>query len=303
MRYVQLRAFHYVAIHGGFSRAAEALHLTQPAISDQVRKLEQEYDILLFDRRKKQVIVTEAGQRLLEITHRLFEVENQALELLSESRALSSGTLRIMADSALHLLHILRPFREKYPGVQVSVRTGNSEEVVAALISYEADIGVLGEAPVRRDFKQLQLSSTPLVAFASAGGEFSKMPSISLRQLAKVPLVLRERGSMTRQKLEDAALRSGIRLEAAVEAEGREAIREIVASGAGVGIVSEAEFGHDPRLIRIPITGEPIYMDEALICLEERMNGKLIRAFMAMAGNKNGKPAGTGSTGAVPSPA
>lgn len=290
MRYVQLRAFHYVAIHGGFSRAAEALHLTQPAISDQVRKLEQEYDILLFDRRKKQVIVTDAGQKLLEITHRLFEVENQALELLSESRALSSGSLRIMADSALHLLHILRPFRERYPGVQVSVHTGNSEEVVTALLSYEADIGVLGEAPERRDFKQLQLSSTPLVAFAATDSGFSGMTTISLKQLAKVPLVLRERGSMTRQKLEDAALKSGIRLAAAVEAEGREAIREIVASGAGVGIVSEAEFGHDPRLIRIPITGEPIHMDETLICLQERMNGKLIRAFMSMAGSRAGLP-------------
>lgn len=288
MRYVQLRAFHHVAIHGGFSRAAEALHLTQPAISDQVRKLEQEYDILLFDRRKKQVIVTEAGQKLLEITHRLFEVENQALELLSESRALSSGSLRIMADSALHLLQFLRPFREKYPGVQVTVHSGNSEDVVAALLSYEADIGVLGEAIERREFERLQLSSTPLVAFAAATSEFSNLASVSLRQLAKVPLVLRERGSMTRQKLEDAALRSDIKLVAAIEAEGREAIREIVASGAGVGIVSEAEFGHDPRLVKIPITGDPIYMDEALICLQERTNGKLIRAFMLMADDQVG---------------
>ena len=81
MRYVQLRAFHYVAICGGFSRAAEALCLTQPAISDQVRKLEEEYDVILFNRRKKQVSLTSAGQQLLEISRRLFEVEKQALEL------------------------------------------------------------------------------------------------------------------------------------------------------------------------------------------------------------------------------
>jgi len=74
MRYVQLRAFHYVAVHGGFSRAAEALHVTQPAISDQVRKLEAAYDIRLFDRQKKQISVTEEGKQLLDITHRLFEV-------------------------------------------------------------------------------------------------------------------------------------------------------------------------------------------------------------------------------------
>ena len=94
MRYVQLRAFHYVAICGGFSRAAEALCLTQPAISDQVRKLEEEYDVILFNRHKKQVSLTRAGQQLLEITRRLFDVEKQALELLSESRALRAESAR-----------------------------------------------------------------------------------------------------------------------------------------------------------------------------------------------------------------
>src|SRR5690606_7028587 len=84
MRYVQLRAFHYVAICGGFSRAAEELFLTQPAISDQVRKLEEEYDILLFNRQRKQVTLTPAGEKLLAITLRMFDTESQALELLSE---------------------------------------------------------------------------------------------------------------------------------------------------------------------------------------------------------------------------
>ena len=80
MRYVQLRAFHYVAISGGFSRAAEELLLTQPAISDQVRKLEEEYDVLLFNRQRKQVVLTPAGERLLVITRRLFDNEQQALD-------------------------------------------------------------------------------------------------------------------------------------------------------------------------------------------------------------------------------
>lgn len=292
MRYVQLRAFHNVAVHGGFSRAAEALLLTQPAISDQVRKLEEEYDILLFDRRKKQVTVTESGQKLLEITNRLFEIENQALEFLSESRALSSGRLRIIADSALHLLHVLKPFRETYPGVKVTVRSGNTEEVVDALFGYHADIGVLGDMPQHREFETVRLSSTPLVAFAATGTEMDAISSLTLRQLADHSLVLRETGSKTREKLEKAAEKAGVLLQAAIEAEGREAIREIVASGAGIGVVSEAEFGHDPRLRKIPLAGEQLHMEEALICLEERAGGKLIRAFMDMARNTaRAKPA------------
>ncbi|MBZ9991563.1 LysR family transcriptional regulator [Mesorhizobium sp. BH1-1-5] len=288
MRYVQLRAFHQVAISGGFSRAAEALFLTQPAISDQVRKLEEEYDVLLFNRNKKQVTLTTQGQRLLEITHRMFETEQQALELLTESRALRSGTLRIVADAAHHLLHILGAFRARYPGVQVSVRSGNTETVISSLYSYEADIGVLGEMPAGRDFEMLKLNSTPIIAFVSADNPLSSRKSLTLGQLAQEPLVMRERGSKTRKKLEDLATASNVELKPAIEAEGREAVREIVASGAGVGFVSAAEFGHDSRLVPITIDAPETLMDEALICLRERSGGKLVRAFLDMARSMSG---------------
>ncbi|MEZ5777635.1 MAG: LysR substrate-binding domain-containing protein [Paracoccaceae bacterium] len=284
MRYVQLRAFHYVAICGGFSRAAEELCLTQPAISDQVRKLEDEYDILLFDRRKKQVVMTASGERLLEITRRLFDNEQQALELLSESRALRSGLLRIVADSPHHLMHILARFREKYPGVKISVRAGNTETVMGSLHSYEADIGVLGDVPQSRDFESLRLNSTPIIAFVAAGHPLAAREGFSLADLAALPLVMRERGSKTRMKLEEAAEAAGVELKPVIEAEGREAVREIVASGAGVGFVSEAEFGSDGRLVQIPIQGaDAINMDEALICLRERRSGKLVQAFFEIA--------------------
>jgi len=283
MRYVQLRAFHHVAICGGFSRAAEMLFLTQPAISDQVRKLEEEYDILLFNRHKKQVTLTEAGQRLLEITHRMFDTEQQALELLSESRALRAGTLRIVADAAHHLLHILGQFRRQHPGIQLSVRAGNTETVISALYSYEADIGVLGEIPTGRDFEVVKLNSTPIVAFVSTDHPLASAASLPLETLSRQPLVMRERGSKTRQKLENLASKAGYELKPAIEAEGREAVREIVAAGAGIGFVSAAEFGQDARLVRIPIDGPEMLMDEALICLRERAGGKLVQVFLDIA--------------------
>lgn len=301
MRYVQLRAFHHVAVCGGFSRAAEALCLTQPAISDQVRKLEAEYDILLFNRRKKQVSLTEAGQRLLDITHRMFETEQQALEVLSEARALRSGSLRIIADSAHHLLRILGGFRSAYPGIDVTVNAGNSTEVVSRLYSYDADVGVLGEVPAGRDFEVIPLGSTPLVAFVAADHPLSGRAEMPLAEVLGEPLVLREQGSMTRQRLEEAAEEAGLPVRAAIEAEGREAVREIVAAGAGVGIVSAAEFGRDPGLARIAISDCVITMEEALICLRERAGGKLVGAFLDIARDWIGgrAPAEAGIRGAA----
>lgn len=283
LRYVQLRAFHNVAIHGGFSRAAEALFLTQPAISDQVRKLEEEYDVLLFNRTKKQVTLTHAGQQLLEVTRRMFDTEQQALDLLSESRALRSGKLRIVADAAHHLLHILAVFRKTYPNVQITVDSGNTETVTTSLHAYDADIGVLGEIPDSNEFDVLKLNSTPIIAFVCQDNPLAAVGKTTFEELTRHPLVMREQGSKTRQKLEAMAAQCGVRFTPRIEARGREAVREIVASGGGVGFVSYAEFGHDNRLCPVRIEGPQMLMDEALICLKERSGGKLVKAFFDIA--------------------
>jgi len=289
MRYVQLRAFHNVAICGGFSRAAEQLFLTQPAISDQVRKLEEEYDILLFNRHKKQVTMTPSGEKLLEITRRLFDSEDQARELLTESRAARAGTLHIVADSAVHILKILARFRKEYPGVEVTISHGNTESVTESLFSYQADIGILGELPPSAIFEAVALNSSPISAFVAIGHPISQCKSLCFQDLQGLPLVMREAGSKTRNKFEEAAKAKGFTFTPSIIAEGREAVREIVASGIGVGFVSAAEFGEDPRLVRIPLEGEDqMMMDETLICLRERRGGKLVSAFLAIAEDQAG---------------
>ena len=279
MRYVQLRAFHQVALSGGFSRAARDLNLTQPALSDQVRRLEEAYDVALFSRQHRQVALTPAGTRLLAVTHRLFDAEAQALELLQEERALRAGALRIVADSVQHVLHVLPPFRARYPGIRISIQAGNTRSIVEALASYEADIGVIGEPIDERPFEVLELNVSAVVAFAARTHPAAGQPSLSLADLARWPLIMREQGSRTRQMLEQQALALGIDLPFAIEAEGREAVREIVATGAGIGFVSEAEFTPDSRLVVIRLASAPIRMHEKLICLRERKDSKAIQAF------------------------
>lgn len=285
MRYAQLRAFHHVAVAGGFSRAAEALHLTQPAVSDQVRQLEESYDILLFDRSRKQVRLTEAGEDLLRITLRMFEAENEAAEFLTEARSLRTGHLRIMADAPHHLLHILAAFRDRYPGIRISLSTGNSDQVVAALRAYEADVGVMGGMPEVSGLTGAVLDASPIVAFVARSSPLAARSDLALRDLPSLPLVLREEGSKTRAKLLAAAEAEGFSLSPAIEAEGREAVREIVAAGGGVGFVSMAEFGADARLRPIPLRPEAgLMMEEAVVCLDQRRDVRLIRAFMELAG-------------------
>lgn len=284
MRPVQLRAFHQVALTGSFSGAASDLHVTQPAISDQIRKLEQEYDTHLFNRAKRQVSLTQAGQALLAITRRLFDAEDQARQLLTENRSFQGGTLRIVADSAAHVLGLLAAFRIRHPGVRLSIRTGNSQAVMDSLHAFDADLGVIGEVPVGEVFDHVLLNATPITAFVARTHPIARLGRLTWSDLAGQSLVLREPGSKTRTKLEQAASLAGVALDATIEAEGREAVREIVASGAGIGFVSMAEFIPDNRLIALGLPQSPVLMmEEALICLRERRGGALVRAFMAMA--------------------
>ncbi|RKF16781.1 LysR family transcriptional regulator [Roseovarius spongiae] len=280
MRYSQIRAFHHVATCGGFSRAADALSLTQPAVSEQVRKLETDNDVLLFNRDRKQVTLTPVGEQLLACTRKFFEVEDQIAEVLSSHRAALDGRLRIIADSAFHLTGRLEAYAKRHPGVFISIRTGNTSEIVAALRSYDAEIGVVGRTNPGPDMEIRDLGASPIIAFAARRCYPSLPETMTLAQLARYPLVFREAGSRTRYKLEEAAARQGVALEPAIEVEGREAVQAVVAAGAGVGFVSEAEFGHDSRLARIAVKGAEIAMSESLICLRQRSDVRIIRSFM-----------------------
>ncbi len=284
LRYTQLRAFHHVAVEGGFSRAAQVLRLTQPAISDQVRRLEVDHDVRLFDRGHRQVRLTNAGRQLLEITHRLFDAELQARELLSEAQVTAAGRLRIIADSALHLRAILPAFGKRFPAVRIEIRSGNSREVIAALGAYTADLGVTGDEPETGSLMKVSLGRSPLVAYSSVDHPAARAKSTTLKHLAGLSLVLRETGSRTRRLIEQAANKHKVALTPAIEAEGREAVTEIVAAGFGVGLISEAEFPRDPRLAMIPLAGTPPVMEETLVCLKERRNNRLIAGFMGLAG-------------------
>ncbi|WP_245744614.1 LysR substrate-binding domain-containing protein [Aliiroseovarius sediminilitoris] len=283
MRHSQLKAFHHVALLGGFSRAAEALFLTQPAISEQVKKLEQEHDTLLFHRERKRVRLTEEGAQLFLFTKQYFEIEQKIEDYMSSTSAAIDGELRIIADSAHHITHFLGDFRTRYPNISVTLRTGNTEEILEDLRAYNAEIGIVGSLTPGADMTALNLGTTKITAFAACGSLLAARPALSLQDLADLPLIFREQGSKTRQKLEERAKQKGVTLTPAIVAEGREAVREVVASGAGIGFVSQAEYGHDDRLTQITLVDADIEMSETLVHLAQRSDVKVIRAFMEFA--------------------
>ena len=289
MHYSKLRAFHAVATQGGFSKAAEHLHLTQPTLSDQVRKLEIDFDILLFNRNSRSVTLTEAGKHLLLITTRMFECEAEAMEFLQETQDLLTGNLTLSADAPFHILKIVRKFRDRYPGVNVNIKIGNSEEILRHLFDFKSDIGVFSRVPDDERLNIVSLRDDPLVAVISKEHAWASRKSIRFSELEGQPLVLRERGSTTRQLIEDEFARQKMKQGTVMEVEGRESIREAVATGNGIGFVSKPEFGFDSRLQMLALKNCELPMHEYMVCLENRSNMRVVSAFWDMAAEMIGK--------------
>ena len=282
MRHSQLRAFHFVATYGSFSVAAERLKISQPAVSEQVKKLEKNYDTLLFRRQNKKIMLTDEGRKILLLTKQLFEVEQQIEDYISESGQELAGSIRIIADSASHVLNILAAFRKKYPKVKVIIRSGNSEEVENALRSFNAEIGIMPTLSKKLDIGMRFLGSSKIIAFGQPEYLDTRKKILKMIDLTKLPIIFREKGSNTRKIIEEEAKIQGVHLKPIIEVEGREAMRELVASGAGVGFVSEAEFVGDSRVVKVNIQGEELIMDETVAFLKQRSNVRVIRNFLSL---------------------
>ena len=280
--HAQLKAFHAVAVHGSFTKAAERLFLTQPAISDQVRKLEERFGVLLFHRTKRSVRLTDLGERLLSITQRLFVIEDEAQELLHDSRALQTGSLILAVDAPVHVLPQIARFCERYPGISVKIETGNTDESLFRLFNYQADLALLGRDVSDERLISLPLRNDPMVAFVSHNHPWADRESICLADLHDTPLVLREIGSVTRQTLEEEMAQAGFSIRPAIQVEGREAAREAVVVGIGVGVVSAAEFGADSRVCALPITDCTRRLTETLVCLREQSSRRVVATFLEM---------------------
>lgn len=279
MRYAQLKAFHSVAHTGGFSRAAKKLSLTQPAVSDHIRRLEEAYGVELFKRAPRGVSLTEEGRKLFAITERLFETETEAQDLLDRARNLHEGTLTIGADAAVHILPVIARFRQTYPQVAVRIIGGNTEQLLGKLDNFDIDFAVIASRPAGTNYATRLLREDRIIAFTSKSHPLSKRRTIAFAELLAETMILREEGSVTRNLILDEALRRGLSLSRSLDIESREAAREAVAQDLGLAIISEGEFRPDDRLHLLRISDWHPTMQEWLVSLEARAGLSLVKAF------------------------
>jgi LysR family transcriptional regulator, low CO2-responsive transcriptional regulator len=278
----QLRAFHAVATEGSFTKAAQILNVTQPTLSGQVRALEERFGVRLFDRRRRRIEVTDIGRNLLDITFRMFSLELEAVQVLSAAHALKRGHLRIGADAPYHSVPFLSAFHRRYPDLRLSMTMGNTKSLLDDLLDQRCDVAIAANVKTDSRIFATPFRQDRFIAFVERAHPWARRRSVKLAELAGQRLLLREPTSNTRQTFDAAIARSSIVLGEVLEIGSREAIKEAVAAGLGVGVIAQSELGDDLRLKALPFEGQQITSTEFVACLQERKSSPLVKAFLAV---------------------
>jgi DNA-binding transcriptional LysR family regulator len=246
MENFRLKVFRSVCEQLSFRRAAEELHLSQPAITQQVKALEDELGTRLFDRTGGRVVLTPAGRILKK---RAAELAELAAHTQGEIAALSgehSGLLSAGASTSIAqyvLPRMLGDFKRQHPKVKLQIRSGNTEQVVEWLVEGRISIGLIEGPALRKDLRVEPFMEDELVLLFPAGHPWSKRKELAVEDLKGASFLLRERGSGTRRVLEQALERAGLKMreiDVAMELDSSEAIISSVEMGLGIGFVTRA---------------------------------------------------------------
>jgi DNA-binding transcriptional LysR family regulator len=276
----RLRSLQAVVRHGSFSRAAEAMHLSQPAVSTHVRRLEADVGVALIERAGKRAFPTPAGELVLRSAQDAVARFEEGLEAVRRLRGSVTGRLRLGASAtvSIHLLpQLLRTLRVRYPDVEVSVATGNAPEIGAAVVNHDLDAALLTLPVHGRELVVSPFFRDELVAIAAPSrgrtdavrGRDRPRPRrpVSPRQLAANPLILYERGGRIREVMERWFEDAGCRPRVALELGNAEAIKELVAAGLGMSLMSAVAVRREVqagRLIAFRVA-PPLHRDIGLI--------------------------------------
>ncbi|HJP94135.1 MAG TPA: LysR family transcriptional regulator [Pyrinomonadaceae bacterium] len=286
----QLRAFVAIAESGTFTAGALRVHVTQAAISMQIRQLENEIGAKVFVRAPRHVILTEAGEQLLRRARHILREHDAALDEIAELAGAERGRLRIGSASAMVLTDqlpgVLKELRKQHPAAEIAVTSGTSEVLVDQILAGEVDVAFVSLPVDVRGIKTERLSEDQLVAIASPRHKLAKQRTISAYTLAGERLILGERGGNTRRLIDQFFAQAGVTLRVAMELSRQQAIKRMVEEDMGVGIVplqSVKEEVEKGKLIRWWIEGAQINWELGIAQLSNGYDSPIMQKFVALA--------------------
>lgn len=290
----QLRAFYFAARCGSITLASEELFITQPAVSMQIKGLENQYGVQLFVRTKKKLELTEAGKRLYDLATRIFGLVAEAEQVLVHAKELEAGLLRIGSTKQLvrYLLakHISR-FQRSFPRIQIQIHEGSSREMVRSVQENQIDFAIVGRMEYDDKLEVIPFIQDELVLLVAPGHRLCAKEVVRVEDLIEENLIMREQGSGTRRLVERALKNTEITSTVYVESGNVDFIKELVAMGNGVTLLPRMGVDQDVdsgSLIMLPLERGRFVLDIDIVINKERPLSNADNVFLDyLLGGKN----------------
>jgi DNA-binding transcriptional LysR family regulator len=282
----QLRIFCEVAEASSFSAAAEKLHLTQPAVTLQIRNVEDYFELKFLERIGKKVLLTEEGRVLLGFARKILDLSRQTEEALDDLKTLSRGTLRIATSFSFadyYLPTLLKNFHEKYPKISIKVSAGNTSQIIEDTLHFKNDVAFVAYHPGNNKLFVREFVRDILLAIVPNQHKLAGRESITLNELNGEPLILREPGSSKRRMVDETFREKGISPSIMMESASTSAIKKMVEMGAGIAILSSQVVREDTQanaFKAIPFTEVEMAHKFYLIYHKEKYLSRALKIFM-----------------------
>ncbi|MBI3222012.1 MAG: LysR family transcriptional regulator [Nitrosomonadales bacterium] len=236
----QLLVFEKVANHLSYSRAAEELYLSQPAVSMQIKQLELHVGLPLFEQLGKKIFLTEAGRELFHYSRNISQQLAEMEAVFDEMKGLGQGklTLSVVNTANYFTPQLLAQFCQRYPDINVNLHVANRDAVLKQLADNSTDLAIMGQPPDGLDISAESFMDNPLVVIAAPSHPLAGLSHVKFAQLAQETFLSREQGSGTRSAMERVFAQHQIRPRIGMEMETNEAIKQAVQAGMGLGILS-----------------------------------------------------------------
>src|SRR5213594_1584178 len=270
----QLEMFQAVAEERSFTKAGERLHVSQSAISRQIKLLEEELGGILLHRRTREIALTHPGELLLKTANRLFRDLQDVVWQISEAHQLRRGALRLgggMTVCIYILPKLLKKYRSLYREVDLRVTSGTSEAILRLLRNHDVDLGLLTLPIVASDMEVLPVLKEEMVVVTAPGHPLSRSRAAEPKQLARFPWILFETGSNSRKVIDQFFLEESVPADVAMETENVEIIKAMVASGLGIALIPYSAVAKDVRAGRFAFTrvrGRRLYRETGWVYLK-----------------------------------
>ena len=282
----QLRVFHQAAKNMNFTEAAKKLYITQPAVTAHIKLFEDFCNLELFQKRGRKIYLTDEGKTIYDYTRKIFEYEKEIESLIDDLRELKRGMLRLGTSKTYaryFMPFMISNFRDAYPHVKIHLDEGSSLDMMHSLLDFKNEVAVIAKVEDNPDICFLPFSQEELVLILAPEHRLARKKSICLAELAKEPIILKERGSATRKLVIALFDDNGISPEILMETSNAEFIKQLVQRGDGVSfIVREAAAVElrEKKLASVPIKDQRILLDVSIAYLKNQHLSPPAQAFL-----------------------